>query len=121
MKVTLDLNRDIRTLKPDPGGDEWWHFNAISEDGQYRFAVTFYEGNPFSTRYIKALEDVGKNPMPQEYPALSISIYEGATPIYYSFTEFDPADCDFNKNNPEIKIGPHRMTSQIGDRMIYKP
>ena len=120
MKILSDSTKDVRNSSHQSGGYEWWYFDGISDDGKYRFVVIFYEGNPFSTRYIKALEDEDKNPMPQEYPALSISVYEGATPIYYSFTEFDPADCDFNENRPEVKIGPHRMSSQIGDQMVYQ-
>lgn len=121
MKVTLDINRDIRTLKPDPGGYEWWHFNAISDDGKYRFVVTFYEGNPFSTRYNKRLSNGTKKlSQPEDFPAVNISVYEDNEPVFYSFTEYEPEDASFADDKPGLAIGTNKMGADIDDtKVIY--
>lgn len=111
MYILSDPAKDIRSPKQVPGGYEWWYFDAVSTDGQYSLVVIFYEGNPFSTRYITALEKQQANPvMPADYPAVSISVYENGQTIYYSFTEFDPTDCRFSETRPRLKVGPHEMT-----------
>ncbi len=116
MKVTLDINRDIRTLKTEPGGYEWWHFNAISDDGEYRFVVTFYEGNPFSTRYIKRLnKGTKKESLPENFPAVNISFYENNEPVFYNFTEYEPEKAIFSDNRPDLTIGSNKMSTDIDD------
>lgn len=120
MKFLSDPAKDVRNSSHQSGGYEWWYFDGISDDGQHSFVVIFYEGNPFSTRYIRALEDGIQSPMPQDYPAISISVYEDGNPIYYSFTEFDSAGSVFSEDRPEIKIGSHGMTSKINGRVTYQ-
>jgi len=110
----------VRHRPHSSGGYEWWYFDGRSQDGKYSFVIIWYEGNPFSTRYNGALLD-GKSAMPAEYPAISISVYEDGNPIYYSFTEFEPSDCNFSEEMPLVEMGPHRM-EEIGDdqKLIYK-
>ncbi|MDZ7682097.1 MAG: hypothetical protein U5J63_10410 [Fodinibius sp.] len=98
--------------RSSPGGYEWWYFDAISADDRYSVVIILYEGNPFSTRYNKGLLD-GEAPLPDEHPAISISIYEHNDPIYYSFTEFDAADCFFGEEEPSVTVGPHEMKSNL--------
>lgn len=121
MKILSDPNRDFRSADKPPGGYEWWYFDAVSTDGMYSFVIIFYEGNPFSTRYIKALgQKEGVLPGPSEYPAVSISIYKQGNPIYYSFTEFSVTDCTFSGERPFVKAGPHRMESTRAEgRLLY--
>jgi carotenoid 1,2-hydratase len=120
MKILSDPEKDVRNSTHQSGGYEWWYFDGISADGKHSFVVIFYEGNPFSTRYNKALEDGVRKPMPHEHPAISISVYEDGSPIYYSFTEFAAADCEFSEDQPSVKIGPHAMSSEVDDQLIYK-
>lgn len=121
MHILSDPTRDTRTVDQSSGGYEWWYFDAVSADGRYSFVVIFYEGNPFSTRYIKALEGKADSaPMPSDYPAVSISVYEQENPVYYSFTEFNGTDCTFSEERPFVEIGPHRMESiQTEDQLSY--
>lgn len=137
MNILSDPALDTRATGQPPGGYEWWYFDAVSDDGRYSFVIIFYEGNPFSTRYIKALEaktvpassspssttqasSSASVPMPSEYPAVSISIYDQGEPIYYSFTEFDEADCTFSEERPFVEAGPHRMKgSRTGGQLSY--
>ncbi|NGP88075.1 hypothetical protein [Fodinibius halophilus] len=120
MNVLSDFNKDARHTPRRSGGYEWWYFDGLSHDEKYGFVIIFYEGNPFSTRYNRALGD-SKEPLPSAYPAISISIYEEGKPIYYSFTEFDEADCSFSEEHPHIQMGAHYMEShQEEDTLVYE-
>lgn len=120
MRIRSNLQDDVRSSSHQPGGYEWWYFDAISEDGKYSFVIIFYEGNPFSTRYNARILE-GEEPMPTAFPAISISVYEEQEPIYYSFTEFEPADCDFSEHKPALSIGPHTMRGKVEDeRLSYR-
>lgn len=117
MKIQSNPRQDVRSRQRQPGSYEWWYFDAISDDGRYSFVVIFYEGNPFSTRYNARLLDDAQ-PLPSEHPAVSISIYEQDEPIYYSFTEFEPADCSFGEQQPLVRIGNHQMKGEVGDEKL---
>lgn len=108
MNILSNHLKDTRQPVLGSGGYQWWYFDGISLDDRFSFVVIFYEGNPFSTRYNGALL-ADENPSPVDYPAISISVYEHGEPVYYSFTEFDKADCRFEEDKPAVKIGDHKM------------
>ncbi|MDX1638477.1 MAG: hypothetical protein R3281_10940 [Balneolaceae bacterium] len=123
MQILSDFSRDKRTQKFKPGAYEWWYFDGIDSDGIYSFVVIFYEGNPFSTRYIERMEnwDRSDDAFPEEHPAVSISIYENQEPVYYSFTEFGSEDCHFDSSRPYLKVGNHVMQSaEKGEEITYE-
>ncbi|MEX1212706.1 MAG: hypothetical protein WEA36_07660 [Balneolaceae bacterium] len=72
--------------KPDPGSYEWWYFDGWEEDTQTGFVLIFYEGNPFSSRYLNAVRR-GEQRRAQEFPAVSLSVYHRGKPVYYVFEE----------------------------------
>ena len=94
MQIFSNPDRDISTPKSTPGSYEWWYFDAISADNQYSLAIIFYEGNPFSRRYMDAIER-NENDRANAYPAISISIYKSGEPIFYSFEEVPRGDAVF--------------------------
>lgn len=118
MQLISDISKDQRFEKPAPGAYEWWYFDAIDHSGQYQFVVIFYEGNPFSSEYIKAMKN-GKG-RAEWFPAISISVYEKGRPIYYSFTEFSHKKAFFSENPVEIAVGSHTMKQSLsGGRLSY--
>jgi carotenoid 1,2-hydratase len=120
MNILSDPKKDVRSYSHEPGGYEWWYFDGTSGDGKYSFVIIFYEGNPFSTRYNARLLNSESDPMPDEFPAVSISIYENGKTIYYSFTEFEPPDCMFSEDRPMVKIGDSQMKAVTHDgKMNY--
>ena len=114
MKILSDHTQDAAWPKSAPGGYEWWYFDAIDPETGFKCVVIFYRGNPFSTRYIRQSEQ-SLDAMPGHYPAVSISIYEGSDPIYYSFQEFEPAECSFPTDEVAVRIGNHRLKQSVGD------
>ncbi|MEX2402959.1 MAG: hypothetical protein WD625_02435 [Balneolales bacterium] len=113
MQVFSDFNKDVPLAKPKPGSYEWWYFDGVSYDDRYRFIVIFYEGNPFSSKYIKRLSrnNSKDNALAKSYPALSISVYENDKPIFYSLSEYPPEDCSFSRDRIDIKIGDNTLTA----------
>lgn len=113
------FKNDIPSLKKTPGAYEWWYFDAISDDGETEFVIIFYEGNPFSRRYIQSQQN-GKASTAEHFPAISISVYQNHKPVYYSFTEVDKRNATFARDVPEIEIGDHRLEVQRDqDLVIY--
>lgn len=108
MNITSDFTSDIRSVKTTAGAYEWWYFDAVSDDGSVEVVIIFYEGNPFSRRYIQ-LQQNGSPAVPANFPAVSISIYKDHTPIYYSFTEVEQSEAFFDNKNPVIRIAGHVM------------
>ncbi len=105
------IKRDIRTTKNTPGAYEWWYFDAVSNDGRTKFVIIFYEGNPFSRRYINRQENT-HDAYAKEFPAISISVYQNDQPVYYSFTEVEPNNATFSDDVPFVQIGNHMMEAQ---------
>lgn len=121
MQIFSNPNRDISTPKPRPGSYEWWYFDAISDDGLYSLVIIFYEGNPFSRRYIDAIENSTKD-RAEHYPATSISIYKRGKPIFYSFEEVHANEAEFSATSPSgrVKKNSFEKTSTGGDTLEYK-
>lgn len=84
MNISTNIEDEYIDLEKPEKGYEWWYFDAVSADKKWSLVIIFYQGNPFSTNYLE-----GKySNKPDEYPALSISVYKNGKAEYYSFQEF---------------------------------
>lgn len=117
MNIVSDFNKDIRSPKPSKGSYEWWYFDANSSDKVYSFVIIFYDGNPFSRRYI---EDIANNPgsSPEDFPAISISVYKNGKPIYYGFEEVQAKEADFSTEKPRGFVKENTFIGEILDRVM---
>ncbi len=113
MKIISDHNLDVRKADKALGGYEWWYFDGWDDQNELGFVIIFYDGNPFSTRYIKHSEK--KVMDPSEFPAISISIYKKGKPIYYSFTEADKSEADFSTENIEGHVLANSFSGSFED------
>lgn len=77
--------------KPAAGSYEWWYFDGWDETTRTGFVLIFYEGNPFSARYLGKIRR-GEPVTAKEYPAVSLSIYHDGSPVYYAFDEVNPEE-----------------------------
>lgn len=116
MYIISDFNRDIQTRKPNPGSYEWWYFDAISENGDC-IVIIFYEGNPFSRRYIQSLNDHGDLRAGQ-FPAISISLYQNGKPQFYSFEEVTAEQASFSDREPYGRIRENQFSGMMADGKI---
>ncbi|MEO1022323.1 MAG: hypothetical protein AAFW89_07240 [Bacteroidota bacterium] len=112
MKITAKLTDEAPCLTKPSGGYEWWYFDAVSTDNEWSFVIIFYEGNPFSTAYIKQMNEDGAGPLPGQFPALSISLYRHGKPEFYSFVEYNPSDSEDIEGS--IQIG-HSFVKRYED------
>lgn len=116
MNMQSTFEKDIRSVKTASGAYEWWYFDAASDDGTTECVIIFYEGNPFSRRYIEQQQTAE----PAGFPAVSISVYHQEKPIYYSFTEFHKHNASFTEGVPALQIGGHRMEGgQEGETLLF--
>ncbi|MGK7392884.1 MAG: hypothetical protein ACNS60_21190, partial [Candidatus Cyclobacteriaceae bacterium M2_1C_046] len=120
MQIISDVHKDTATPSKKSGSYEWWYFDAIDPASGYLFVIIFYQGNPFSNRYIRQLEqnEEGEGSKPDKYPAISISLYKGNKQIFYSFTEYPEKDAKFNTEVPAVTIGEHTLEAEISDHEI---
>jgi carotenoid 1,2-hydratase len=117
MNIQSTFSGDIRSAKSAPGAYEWWYFDAVSEDGDIEIVVIFYDGNPFSRRYIQHQRN-GTKAAAEDFPAVSISVYKNHQPLYYSFTEVDKSKALFGEDNPSLKIAGHTMEGRNANGKI---
>lgn len=88
--MEICTGRHFESVHPKPckGSYEWWYYDGWDERTKSGFVLIFYDGNPFSSRYIRALR-MGKWPHASAYPAMSLSIYHRGRPVYYAFDEWN--------------------------------
>lgn len=116
MKIISDFNKDTQSDKPIPGSYEWWYFDAQTADG-YSLVVIFYDGNPFSRRYIESLSSE-KHAAAGQFPAISISIYKNSTPLFYCFEEVEPGEASFSSLMPEGSVLNNRFEGTMDDKYL---
>jgi len=120
MRIISDFQKDTQSDKPNPGSYEWWYFDACTDDG-YALVIIFYDGNPFSRKYIKALSDKRDTVTASDFPAISISLYKDGEPVFYSFEEFQPEQAEFSTTVPEGKVGENQFYGRMeGDILKYR-
>jgi carotenoid 1,2-hydratase len=122
MKKSADHRLDISTPKTSPGSYEWWYFDARDYNGEYQFVIIFYEGCPFSSKYIRQQNRYPEHASAKadRYPAMSISVYKNSKPIYYSMSEYAPTDAVFNRDKVELRIGKNTMEAFVEEeQLIY--
>lgn len=91
----------------------------MSKEG-FSLVVIFYDGNPFSRRYIEKIE-TNSEPEASQFPAISISLYKDGKPIFYSFEEVFPEDSEFSETEPFGRIGDNSFEGFSNqNEMIYK-
>ncbi|REL33018.1 hypothetical protein DYD21_12205 [Rhodohalobacter sp. SW132] len=120
MQILSDTDLDVRSKKINPGSYEWWYFDAVSSDEVYSIVVIFYDGNPFSRRYLDALQN-DKYPLAEQYPAISLSVYRDGKPVFYSFEEVKPGEADFSARKPEGHVKKNTFQREIaGQKLCYR-
>lgn len=116
MNISTDFNGVSPGYNKPAGGYEWWYIDGQSADYKYKFVVIFYHINPFSTRYLQALDD--ESISPGIHPAVSISIYHKSNPIYYSFLEFEDHQFDWDEVEKTLNIENQELRySVIGEKL----
>lgn len=116
MQISTDIQKLKPTDNPPEGAYEWWYFDGLSEDKKYGFVIILYLNNPFSTNYIKELDDSGLSV--SKHPAISISLYKQQKTIYYSFLEFEERDFSWDHDDWTLSIKKHILRYNFKDGVM---
>jgi carotenoid 1,2-hydratase len=94
-------SRPMPELDPDrffdfktPGSQEWWYFDAISDDGEYALVIVWYAGLPFDPDY--GLAALRHRRYPRRYPApnpldhsaIGLSLYRRGKTVAYALNRY---------------------------------
>ncbi|MBO6524266.1 MAG: hypothetical protein JJ971_10605 [Balneolaceae bacterium] len=114
MNISTKLEEEHFDPDKPSQGYEWWYFDTISLDKTWSLVVIFFQGNPFSPEYIKA----GPEANPDQYPAISISIYKNGKPEYYSFLEYQEGRFHWDEEDGSCSIGSNFFKRSIRDGKV---
>ncbi len=122
MNLKSDSKHDIPRKKATAGSYEWWYFDGADTRNEYQFVVIFYEGCPFSSKYIRSFERYPEHiqSMAESHPAVSISVYRNGKTIFYSLSEYSPSEVKFNRDKISIRIGRNTLEGFFeNDQLVY--
>jgi carotenoid 1,2-hydratase len=84
---------DGRLTAEVQGMHEYWHFDALSDDGSEALIVRFHSNYPFSSRYFKHMgSDVHKSDEPQRFPAICFTYWVDGSAALHTVNEFAGGD-----------------------------
>jgi carotenoid 1,2-hydratase len=111
MKLVSNYKKDTPIHKKTPGSYNWWYFDGSDLRGEYQFVIIFYEGCPFSTKYIRSFEKYPEhiNSYAESHPSVSISVYKNGKTIFYSLSEYSPTEVEFNRDKISVRIGKNTL------------
>lgn len=106
MDISFFDTDNAKILANEPNAYEWWYADFIDRATGLAGVIIFYNGNLFSPAYIKSQEEQNEA-FPENYPAISVSVYKDQKPYYYSFLEYRKEHVSYNEQNGHIsyKLG----------------
>ena len=116
MNISSDYKKNFPVPDKPSGAYEWWYFDALTHDNEWGIVVIFYQGNPFSPEYIRQIEN--RKSTPDEFPAISISVYHKNRTEYYSFIEYSLEDFRWDKESITIEIGACSFQQKIKNNTL---
>jgi hypothetical protein len=93
-----------------PGGYELWHFDAESSAGDIRLIARLGEGDPFQRDYLPRYLQYRRRPtrwpppLPAEYPAAHVAVYEGERLLGQFTTQCPPDQFSASAHRPQVKV-----------------
>lgn len=95
MRAATNVNDPDRFFRFDgPGSQEWWYFDAISDDGRDALVIVWYAGLPFDPQYgvaaLRHLRDPSRfaKPNPLDHGAIGFSHYRDGKTVAYALNGF---------------------------------
>lgn len=98
MDISFFDTDNTKILANEPNAYEWWYADFIDKASGISGVIIFYNGNLFSPAYIKAQEKQSEA-FPENYPAISVSLYKNQKPYYYSFLEHHKDLVSYSEKN----------------------
>ena len=98
-----------------PGAQEWWYFDAISDDGRDVLVVVWYVGLPFDPSYgvaaLRHLKDPARHPQPDalDHCAIGFSLHRDGKPLAYALNAFEAPSFAHEDEPFAIEIDGNRL------------
>ncbi len=105
---------------PTPGAQEWWYFDAISDDGRDALVLVWYAGLPFDPDYgvaaIKHVRQPDRFPMPHalDHSAIGVSWYRDGKPMAYALNGFRRGDFHHTDEPFGVTIAENHLSRDPG-------
>ncbi len=119
------VRAEITTQDPDryfrlerPGSQEWWYFDALSDDGRDALVVVWYAALPFDPSYgvaaIKHQRDPARYPAPDplDHCALGMSWYRDGKTVAYALNGFRRPDFSHQSDPFRIDVAGNRLSRE---------
>ncbi|HMO80970.1 MAG TPA: hypothetical protein PKD24_09275 [Pyrinomonadaceae bacterium] len=104
LSVISNLGEDIWHGLEDPGAYEWWHFDAMSDDGREAVAIVFSDNYIYAPR-VPPFWDTWGAIAGKRFPAVSFAYFLDGRLVYRSIR--DHINCDFvaETDRPGCRVG----------------
>lgn len=116
------MKAEISTRDPDrffrlsePGSQEWWYFDAVSQDGRDSLVIVWYAALPFDPLYgvaaLKHLSDPQSHPAPDplDHCAIGLSWYRDGKTLAYALNGFRKSDFAYRADPFVIDVAGNRL------------
>ena len=104
-----------------PGAQEWWYFDAISDDGRDALVIVWYAGLPFDPEYgvgtLRHLKDPARFPAPKalDHCAIGFSWYRDGKTMAYALNAYRSGDFSCNAQPWTVDVaGNHLIRDSEG-------
>jgi len=101
-----------------PGSQEWWYFDAISDDGRDALVAVWYAGLPFDPAYGVAALKHGRAPHrhqaphPLDHCALGLSWYHEGKPVAYALNAYKRDRFNHRSEPFGVSVAANHLTRQ---------
>ena len=109
---------------PTPGAQEWWYFDAISDDGRDTLVVVWYAALPFDPDYgvatLRHLKTSGEFPAPHalDHCAIGFGWYRDGKAVAYALNGFRQADFRHDSDPFAVEIAKNRVKRHDGEYFL---
>jgi carotenoid 1,2-hydratase len=112
-----DAWHDVR----NPGGYEWWYFDAHDTATDTQIVAILMQGFIFHPGYLRKAYAYLKAPnktlpaVANDYPCAYLVVYEKGKLTQQFITQYRPADFAAASDEVDVAMGPNRLTQQNGN------
>jgi carotenoid 1,2-hydratase len=119
MDISFFSKNNDKILANEHNAYEWWYADFMDVKTGLSGVIIFYNGNLFSPAYIHA-QKIGDQNYPENFPAVSLSLYKDKKPYYYSFLEFDKKDVSYKETSKGLSytLGKNSFEYLTNDRSL---
>ena len=119
----LDPDRFFRFA--GPGSQEWWYFDAISDDGEYALVIVWYAGLPFDPDYglatLRHLRNPARYPAPDplDHTAIGLSLYHRGKTVAYALNRYGADRFRHSAEPFSIEVGKRQFDRESGGYHLH--